>query len=119
MKPLPPNITLVKAQPSDIPAIHELGRLAFLPDAHTQMKNQVKGQNGLFDEGSSEYLKGLMDHSRIDCIVARETPSDTVVGYAAWAWRGHEVQPVAWGPSPAQPPLPSDRRGNLTVADLE
>ncbi len=76
MPPLPPNIILTKAQPSDIPAIGELGRLGFLSDSHTQMKNQVNGVEEL-DGGFASHLQTLLDNPRVDIIVARDTSSAT------------------------------------------
>jgi len=127
MSRLPPNVILTEAKLRDIPAIHELGRLAFLTDSHTQMKNAAKGDAGSLDEGSAAHMRSLLENPRADVIVARATsPVDdlgVVVGCVTWARRNYDKTPGetttvhSWGPAPVQPPAPPHRP--LGVKDLE
>jgi len=88
---LPPNIVITAAQPSDIPALLEMSRLCFLSDSHTQMKDAIKGTTwgAPDDEGSRAHLKSLLDSSRVDVLVARDTSAaGAVVGSVSWVRSG-------------------------------
>ena len=126
MPPLPPGISLTKAEAKDVDEMHELGQRAFEPDTHTRLKELVKGKP-VFDDSHLDYLRSLLVHPRVEIVVARDVDEDKVAGHAIWIRRNLDssateaattipTAPDTASP-PQQPPLPDHRP--LTVADLE
>ncbi len=119
MRLLPEGISLGAGEVSDVAAIHELTRLAFATDAHTQLKELVRGR-AVFEETShSAWLAGLVGRPGFDVVVARDgSAPGEVAGYIVWGSRDAVLEEGAEAPAkPVAPPLPPHRP--LRVSDLE
>ncbi|KUJ21924.1 uncharacterized protein LY89DRAFT_389109 [Mollisia scopiformis] len=93
------SVTLLPAEPSDIPTLITISHAAFEQDTHTRFKALYAGYN--HGEGMSSPLSSWINDTSKGAVIKAVSPSHEIVGWAAW--RYINFQPTDAPPSPPSP----------------